>query len=223
MGDTNLITLNIDGEKISVAPGTTLIEAARLVNIDIPHLCYLKGLLPYGSCGICLVEVEGERNLTRSCVRECQTGMDVRTNTPKLRDIRKILVELLMSNHPADCFSCERNQNCGLLDLANELGVKQIRFDAHPSTHPLDRPVPAIVRNPNKCILCGRCVRVCNDVQTTGAIDFANRGADLCVTTGMDKGLGNVECVNCGQCIHVCPVAAIKEKTCIDEVWLAPQ
>lgn len=216
-----MITLTIDGEEVTVSEGTTILEAARRINIKIPHLCYMDGLVPHGACGICLVEVEGERNLTRSCVRPVQQGMKVYTSNAKIRNIRKMLLELLLSDHPTDCFTCDRSLNCELKELASNLGVKTIRFEKSRNQRRKDETSLAIIRNPEKCVLCGRCVRVCNDIQTVGALDFANRGAELIVTTGLKKGLGNSECVNCGQCIHVCPVAAITEKKSIDDVWKA--
>jgi NADH-quinone oxidoreductase subunit G len=216
-----MITLTIDGEQVSVAEGTTILDAARQININIPRLCYLQGLEPHGACGICVVEVEGERSITRSCVRLAQEGMKVHTNTPALRNTRKMLVELILANHPAECFVCDRAENCELKSLASELGVKDIRFDTKKPHRRFDETSPAVIRNPNKCVLCGRCVRVCNAVQSVGALEFANRGAELIVTTGMKMGLGNVPCVNCGQCIHVCPVAAITERSNIEDVWNA--
>jgi NADH-quinone oxidoreductase subunit G len=216
-----MITLTIDGEQIQVQEGTTIIEAAKLINIDIPHLCYFKGLHPDGSCGVCIVEIEGERGVSRSCIRQVQEGMKVHTNTYKLRTARRVLVELVMSNHPNDCFTCERNQNCELLDLSSELGIKDVRFSKTKKTRMLDTTSPSIIRDPDKCVLCGRCIRVCNEIQSVGVIDYARRGPELKVTTFLDKGLGNVECINCGQCIHVCPVAAIKEQSSIDDVWKA--
>jgi NADH-quinone oxidoreductase subunit G len=216
-----MIKLTIDGEQVSVKEGTTIIEAARLINIEIPHLCYFKGLIPDGSCGICIVEIEGERGVARSCIRQVQEGMKVHTGTPNLRATRKVLVELIMSNHPKECLSCERNQNCELLKLGSGLCIKEIRFANSKQERQLDTSSPSIVRDPAKCVLCGRCIRVCNEIQTVGAIDFTRRGPELKVTTFMDKGLGKVNCINCGQCIHVCPVAAIKEQTSVNEVWKA--
>lgn len=216
-----MVTLSIDGQQVTVAEDTTILDAAKQANIRIPRLCYLQGLTPHGACGICVVEVEGERAITRSCVRPVQQGMKVHTNTPMIRNIREMLVELLLSNHPAECFVCERGETCELKDLASMLGVKEIRFDTRKPAYQIDNTSASIIRNPNKCVLCGRCVRVCHDVQTVEAIDFASRGDSLVVTTGMDKGMGNSTCVNCGQCIHVCPVAAITEKSCISEVWEA--
>jgi NADH-quinone oxidoreductase subunit G len=216
-----MINLTIDGEPVAAPEGATIIEAAKLVNVDIPHLCYFKGLHPEGTCGICIVEVEGERGVVRSCIRSVQEGMKVHTSTPRLRAARKVLVELLMSNHPQGCFTCERNQNCELLDLSSELGVKEVRFDRNVSKEPLDETSPSIVRDPNKCVLCGRCIRMCSEIQSVGVIDLFKRGPELKVTTFLEKGLGNVECINCGQCIHVCPVAAIKEKSSVKDVWSA--
>jgi NADH-quinone oxidoreductase subunit G len=216
-----MITINIDGEKIKTTEGTTIIDVAKSININIPHLCYLKDLHTDGACGVCVVEVEGERTFSRACVRKVQEGMKIHTNSPKVREIRKSLVELLMANHPTDCFTCERNQTCELLDLSNDLGVKDIPYAVQPRNFKIDDSSVSIIRDPNKCILCGRCTHVCNEVQTVGVINFAKRGADLEVSTAMGEGLGNTECVNCGQCIQVCPVAAIKEKTSVEAVWEA--
>jgi NADH-quinone oxidoreductase subunit G len=216
-----MIELTIDDKPVIVKEDTTILEAAKQANIKIPQLCNFKGLSPDGSCGICIVEIEGERGVVRSCIRPVQKGMKIHTNTPKLRATRKVLVELVMANHPQDCFSCERNQNCELLDLSSELGIKEIRFENSKADRKLDTSSLSIIRDPGKCILCGRCIRMCNEIQSVGVLDYARRGPELKVTTFLDKGLGNVECINCGQCIHVCPVAAIKEQTSIKEVWKA--
>ncbi len=216
-----MITLNINGEQVQANEGETILEAAKKANISIPHLCYMEGLENYGGCGLCVVEVEGERNPTRACVREVAPGMKVLTNTNKVRAIRKTVVELLLSNHPQDCFTCVRNQNCQLLDAASELGVRSLRLNNIVERKDLDATSVSITRDPNKCILCSRCIRMCNDIQKVGAIDFSNRGFDLEVVTFGGEGLGKSECVNCGQCIHVCPVGAIYERSAINDVWAA--
>jgi len=216
-----LVELTIDGKKVQVAEGTTILEAAKQASVNIPHLCYVEGVSPDGACGICVVSVKGERSFTRSCARQAANGMDVTTNSPEIRNIRKTIIELLMSRHVKGCFSCERNQNCELLELGYELGIDQDRFEWMEPCYEIDATSPSVIRDPNKCIRCGRCTRVCNEIQTVGAIDFVNRGAESIVTTFMDCGLGNSVCINCGQCIHVCPVGAIKENSSIDDVWKA--
>jgi len=216
-----MVTLTINDEEVTVPEGTSIMDAAKEAHIDIPHLCYLEGLEPYGACRICVVEVDGERRLIPSCMREVSEGMVVHTHSGRVRRARRMLVELLLTNHPADCFTCERNQICELLKLSHELGVEVVRSDVEKPSYELDETGPSIIRDPNKCILCGRCIRVCHDVQTVSVIGFVNRGPDTMVATVLDEGLGNVECTNCGQCIHACPVGAIKEKPCVDEVWAA--
>lgn len=214
-----MITLTINGEQVTVPEETTIMDAAKQAHINIPHLCYLEGLEPYGACRLCAVSIEGEPRLAPSCIRTVSEGMKIHTNTARVRRARRMIIELLLANHPTDCFTCERNQNCELLKLAFELGVDKVRFDGEKPSYDLDETSPAIIRDPNKCILCGRCVRVCHEVQTVSVIGFINRGSETMVSTLMDEGLGNVECTNCGQCIQVCPVGAIKEKSAIDEVW----
>jgi len=216
-----MVTLTINGEQVSVPEGTSIMNAAKQVRVDIPHLCYLEGLEPEYHCRICGVEIEGEPRLAPSCVREVSEGMQVRTNTARVRKARRVIIELLLANHAVECPTCERNQTCELQKLAFELGVKETRFEGEKPSYELDETSPSIIRDPNKCVLCGRCVRVCHDVQTVSVIGFVNRGSDLMVSTFLENGLGNVECTNCGQCIHVCPVGAIKEKSAIDDVWAA--
>lgn len=216
-----MVTLTINDQPVTVPEGTTIMAAAEQGHVNIPRLCFLEGLESYGACRVCVVEVDGERRLVPSCMREVHEGMKVNTNSERVRRARKMIVEMLLANHPTDCFTCERNQNCELLKLSHELGIEKVRFDAKKQSYKLDETSPSIVRDPNKCILCGRCVRVCQDVQTVQVIGFVNRGAETIVSTALDEGLGNVECTNCGQCIQVCPVGALKEVSCIDEVWSA--
>ncbi len=216
-----MITLSINNEQVQVDESITVLEAAKKANIKIPHLCAMEGLDNYGGCGLCVVEIEGDRSPVRSCVREVTQAMKVFTNTPKIRQIRRTVVELLLTNHPQDCFTCIRNQGCQLLDAAGELGIHSERLNRVASNKKLDETSVSITRNPNKCIVCSRCIRVCNDIQTVGAIEFADRGFNLDVCTFVKKGLGKSECVNCGQCIHVCPVGAIYERSSIKDVWAA--
>lgn len=216
-----MVTLSINSEQVTVPEGTTIMESAKKAYINIPRLCFLEELQAEGACRVCVVEIEGEPRLAPSCVREVQEGMKVYTHSERVRKARRMIIELLLDNHPTDCFTCERNQNCELLKLAYELGVDKIRFDTKKPQYELDETSPSIIRNPNKCVLCGRCIRVCHDVQTVRVIGFANRGNNTKVVTYLEKGLGNVPCTNCGQCIHVCPVGAIIEKSHVDEVWTA--
>ncbi|WP_427340917.1 NADH-dependent [FeFe] hydrogenase, group A6 [Caloranaerobacter sp. DY30410] len=215
------VTITIDNQVIQVPENYTVLEAARSIGIDIPTLCYLKEINEVAACRMCLVEVEGARNLQTSCVLSVREGMVVRTNTKRVREARKATLELLLSNHHRECLTCTRNGNCELQTLADELGIKDISFEGEKTVAPVDTSSPSIVRDPQKCILCGRCVSVCQDVQTVGVLDFTNRGFKTVVGPAFDKGIGNVPCINCGQCIAVCPVGALREKESIDYVWEA--
>ncbi|OBW62854.1 MAG: ferredoxin [Dehalococcoides mccartyi] len=217
-----MVTLNIDNKQVTVPEGTTILQAAKEANINIPHLCYFEGLKSYSGCRVCVVEIEGEPRLATSCSRKVAEGMKVNTHSARVRRARRTILEILLANHPQDCFNCERNQNCDLLRLAFECGVKKLRFEeSEKRVLPIDNTSPSIIRDPNKCIACGRCVRVCHDIQTVNAIGFINKGPDTMVATSMDRGMGNVACANCGQCILVCPVGAIKERSAVDAVWAA--
>jgi NADH-quinone oxidoreductase subunit G len=214
-----MITLSINNLVVSVPEDISILEAARLANVRIPTLCHLEGLEEFGGCRLCMVEVVGEPRLSPSCLRKVSQGMLVNTNSPRIRKARKLIMELLLARHATYCPGCERSQNCELQKMAYELGVTNVRFYTQMKLTAPDNSSLSIIRDSTKCILCGRCVRVCQQVQGVGVIDFMNRGTEIKVSTTLDRGLGNVECLNCGQCIHVCPVGAIKERTCLDEVW----
>jgi len=215
-----MIELTINGKRTSVAEGTTIIEAARGLDIHIPNLCYLKDVHEYGSCRICVVEVEGMRNLQASCITKARAGMVVHTNSARVRKARKTLYELLLSNHSKDCLSCERNQSCELQALGVTLGVTECRLEGRHSECKIDIS-PAITRDTSKCILCRRCVTVCAEIQKVGAIDSQNRGFNTIISPAMGLPLGSTACAMCGQCTLVCPTGALKETDGIQPVWCA--
>jgi NADH-quinone oxidoreductase subunit G len=212
------IKLTVDGKEIAVAAGTTILEAARQSGITIPTLCYHQNLKPTASCGVCVVEIAGSP-LKRSCCTPVEPGMKVTSNSKSLRSLRKSLVELILSNHATECPTCVANNKCELQDLANAMGVDFDRFNLVVADKPLDATSPSVHRDPKKCIVCGRCVTVCSDIQTVSAIDMVNRGFDVSVNTFFKEGLGNSSCVNCGQCTVFCPTGALRERSETDDVW----
>ncbi|MGK9368993.1 NADH-dependent [FeFe] hydrogenase, group A6 [Melioribacter sp. Ez-97] len=214
----NMIELTINDIKVKAEEGMTILEAAKSVGIHIPTLCHMKDLFPTGACRICVVEVEGMRNLTPSCAYPVTEGMKVQTNSPRVRVARKTIVELLIENHPQDCLICVRNKNCELQDLSERYNVREHRYVGEKKNHAIDISSPSMERDPAKCILCGRCVRTCNEIQKIGAIDFTNRGFKSNVTTPFNKGLNVSDCILCGQCILVCPTAALRERSHAKEV-----
>lgn len=215
------VTLNVDGYNVQVPEDYTVLKACRENGINIPTLCYLEGINEVGACRLCLVEVEGQRTLKASCVLRVSEGMVVKTNTKRVRDARRTNLELLLSNHNRECTTCERNGNCELQRISDEMGIRDIRFEGSKTEKPMDISSPSIVRDPSKCILCGRCVSVCRDVQGVSVIGFRNRGFNTTIGPVFDKGLNEVACINCGQCVINCPVGALKEKENIDLVWEA--
>jgi iron-only hydrogenase group A len=202
-------------------PGETVLDVTEREGIRIPTLCYLKGFSPTGSCRMCMVEVEDQGRLVPSCAFPVYNGMKVKTNSPEVRRARKTIIELLIANHPQDCLVCIRNGNCDLQTLAAEYGVRSFRYVGQRRKGKLDLASPSIERDPEKCILCGRCVRVCHEMQNVGAIDLINRGFNSTVAPAMNRSLNTVACVYCGQCIVHCPVGALREKSDQKRVWEA--
>ncbi len=218
MGD-KLIKLTIDGIIVEVKPGTTILEAARKANIEIPTLCYLKEINEIGACRMCIVDVEGRRGFATSCIEKAEDGMIVHTHTKDIVDARRVALDLLLSNHNKDCLTCIRSGNCELQALAIKFNVKKIEYDGEKSNHEIDDKSPSIVRDLSKCILCKRCVAACKNVQNIGAIDCINRGFESAISTVENKSLNDVDCTFCGQCIEACPTGALHEKDDTDRVW----
>jgi iron-only hydrogenase group A len=216
-----MIQLEINAIKINAEEGMTILDAAKSVGISIPTLCHLKDLVPTGACRICSVEVDGQRGLVPSCAFPVYNGMVVHTNSARVRRARKTIVELLVENHPQDCLVCVRNKNCELQDLAETYSVREHRYIGETKSHAIDISSTSMERDPAKCILCGRCVRVCHEIQKIGAIDFTQRGFNSIVATPYNKGLNISDCILCGQCILVCPTAALREKSSMKEVAAA--
>ncbi len=211
----------IDGKEMDADPDETIVKACARTGVMIPTLCYLEGVSANASCGLCVVEIEGAKSLVRSCVQKPAAGMKIQTSTPRVRRARKIALELLLANHPADCLSCMRGGNCELRSMAELLGVSADRFPKTKKTPLPDYSAAGLVRNNSKCILCGRCVAVCSEVQTVHAIAFAGRGSRTRISTFKDRGLGESVCVQCGQCSVVCPTAAITERDETEAVFRA--
>lgn len=217
-----MITLTINGQTVQAPKNATILEAARSAGIHIPTLCHHPELAPEGACRLCVVEATGARTLVASCVYPVAEGMVVKTNTDKVRAARRMVVELLLANHPKDCLACQKSGDCELQKIAADLGLRKIRFEGGArKAHTIDASNPCLVRDQEKCILCGRCIRVCRDVQGMSVYSFAERGFDTIVSTAFEQDLGKVECSYCGQCASVCPTGAIVEKDDTEKVWSA--
>lgn len=219
-----MVKLTINNRDVEVPAGSTILEAAKKLNIKIPTLCHmdlhdLKMVNQAASCRVCVVEVEGRRNLAPACATPVFEGMVVRTDTVKSIKARRTVVELLLSDHPQDCLMCEKNTDCELQSLAADLGVREVRYKGAQSSYPMDTSSKSIVRNMDKCILCRRCETVCNEVQTVNVLSGIGRGFETVVGTSFDLPMHETACTFCGQCIAVCPTAALTEVNNISKVW----
>ncbi len=213
-----LFTIQVNNKKIKAEKGETILSALNRNGIIIPTLCRMKDFTPTGACRMCVVEVEGRERLVTACSQPVEEWMKIKTHSPRVIQARKTIVELLLSNHPDDCLYCDRNLNCELQRLSEELNIQERRMRARKIKPRLDQSSPAIVRELSKCILCGRCVRVCEEVITCTSLDFINKGRETHVGAALDKAFNFSSCVHCGQCVLVCPTGALHEKHNITEV-----
>lgn len=216
---SNNINLKINNIDVEVPDGATILDAATKAGVRIPTLCYLKDINGIGACRMCLVEVKGARGLMASCVTPATDGMEVKTNTQKLRDSRRMTLELMLSNHRTDCLSCSRSTNCELQALSQEYGAGLDRFVRGTKEPQYEVSTPHLVRDNSKCILCRRCVAVCRQNQHVGVISPVDRGYETHIASAFDMPLGKTSCINCGQCISVCPTGALSEVDDTQKVW----
>ena len=215
-----MVNLTINGVKVQAPKNATILEAAKSAGIHIPTLCYHPDLKPEGACRLCVVEATGARGLVASCCYPVAEGMVVQTNTAQVRKARRLVVELLLASHPKGCLSCRKSGDCELQRIAADLDVRNHRFDwGERKTYTLDDSNPCLVRDQEKCILCGRCIRMCRDIQGMNVYSFARRGFHAMVAAAFEQDLSNVACSFCGQCSAVCPTAAIMEKDDTERVW----
>ncbi|MDD4736324.1 MAG: NADH-dependent [FeFe] hydrogenase, group A6 [Kiritimatiellae bacterium] len=213
--------LTVNNIPVEAPEGATILEAARLAGVRIPTFCHLPGIHSVGACRVCLVEVDGQRDMAASCVMPAGEGMKVRTNTRRVREARRTVVELMLSEHDGECQTCIRNDNCELQALARELGISNIAYEGEKTNATLDTSTFGLVRDSGKCVMCRRCVTVCNEIQGVGALFPQKRGFKTVIGPAFTRQLDEVTCVQCGQCAAVCPVGAISEKDQIEEVWAA--
>jgi formate dehydrogenase major subunit len=207
-----MISLTINGQKATVKKGTTILEAARSIGIDIPTLCNDPRITPHGSCRMCVVEIEGSNKLATSCSTPAGDGMAILTETKKTTEARKTVLDLLLSNHPLDCLTCEKAGDCDLQDLCYKYDIKESSFAGEKLTGEIDRSNPFYDRDPNKCILCGKCVYVCAQLQCMSAIGFSQRGFQTHIAIPFEQELDESLCVSCGNCVSVCPTGALAPK-----------
>jgi NADH-quinone oxidoreductase subunit G len=220
-----MISIKINGNELMVEEGTTVLEAAKRVNVQIPTLCHNPDLPAWASCGLCIVRTggPGSPRMARACTTPCEKGMDIITHDPEIIATRRTVLELILSNHPQDCLQCPRNGNCELQKLAADAGIREMPFRRIPNDMPIDDSNPAIMLHPDKCIRCGRCVKVCQDMQNVWAIEFMGRGIKGSIGSAAGVPLGESPCIKCGQCAAHCPVGAIYEVDDTGKVWRALQ
>ena len=212
--------MTIDGRCVPIEGEKNILAVIRKAGIDLPTFCYHSELSVYGACRMCVVEDDRGR-IFASCSEQPRNGMVIKTNSTKIRKYRKLIIELLLASHCRDCTVCTRNGNCDLQNIAFKVGIHSVRFPNNREQVPIDISSPSIVRDPNKCILCGDCVRTCDEIQAVGAIDFAHRGSKMEVTPAFGKELAETDCVGCGQCVVACPTGAISVRTNVTDVWQA--
>ena len=219
--ENKMVSLRINDIPVTVPAGSTVLEAARSAGFNIPSLCFLKGINEIGACRICVVEVKGAKSLVASCVYPVSEGMEVHTNTEKVRHSRQLTLELILSNHRMDCLTCARNAHCELRELAAELGIDAVRYANDELLPRIEDSAPHLVRDNSKCVLCRRCVAVCRKTQEVGVIGCNDRGFATHIGCAFDRDLAEVDCVSCGQCIVACPTGALSEKDDTGKVWAA--
>ena len=213
-----MINLTLNNRKIQAVPGSSILDAAQAAGEKIPTLCHIKELFPSGACRMCVVEVKGKPNLTPSCAFPAEEGMEIQTRSPRVITARRTIIELLLASHPFDCLTCPKNGYCELQSLASEYGIDRVPFQGKTRHHYTDFSSPSIIREPDKCILCGRCVRICEEIQGVAAIDFTRRGFDTMVLPPFETDLSETTCVNCGQCTLACPTGALHEVRAVERV-----
>ncbi len=219
-----MINITINNKQIQVEEGTTILQAAKQIGIKIPTLCYLDICSSNvenkpASCRVCVVEIEGKKNLAASCSTDCLEGMVIKTNSKKALDGRRTMVELLLSDHPYDCLACSKDTNCQLQKVASEVGVKKVRYEGIKSLPPIDESSASMRRDPSKCIMCRRCETVCNQVQSVGVYTAVERGFEAYVSTAQNTPIAETQCTFCGQCVNVCPTGALMEKSDIEKLY----